>query len=137
MTISAWINSATFPADDAAVVSKRASIGYQLDTTIDTGTRAIGFKLTNSSGADMIRYGATALQPNSWYHIAGVYNAASQTMDVYLNGILNDGALSGTVTSSQQNSTANVNIGRTSERRVRIQRPDRRRADLQPGADGR
>src|SRR5262249_7815134 len=59
MTISAWVNSAAFPVDDAAVVSKRGTSGYQLDTTIDTGLRAIGFKLTSSAGTDMIRYGAT------------------------------------------------------------------------------
>ena len=58
-------------------------------------------------------------------------------MDVYLNGVLDNGALVGTVTSSQQNSTSNVNIGQRAQRRVRLQRPDRRRADLQPGADGR
>ena len=81
MTISGWINSAAFPPDDAAVVSKRGSNGYQLDTTIDTGPRVIGFKLTNSSGANMMRYGATAMQLNAWYHIAGVYNATARTMD--------------------------------------------------------
>ena len=111
MTISGWINAAAFPADDAAVVSKRSDRGYQLDTTIDQGPRAIGFKLTSSSGGDMIRYGTTALAPNSWYHIAGVYDAASRTMHVYLNGVLNDGVLVGTVTSSQQNSASNVDIG--------------------------
>ena len=39
MTISAWIYATSFPADDAAVVSKRASgeLGFQLDTTVDTG----------------------------------------------------------------------------------------------------
>ena len=38
MTISAWINSSAFPGDDAAIVSKRdGEIGFQLDTTVDTG----------------------------------------------------------------------------------------------------
>jgi glucose/arabinose dehydrogenase/chitodextrinase len=111
MTISAWINSAAFPADDAAVVSKRGSNGFQLDTTIDTGPRTVGFKLTNSSGADMFRYGATAMQPNSWYHVAGVYNASARTLDVYLNGQLDDGATVGTVTTAQQNSSQNVLVG--------------------------
>ena len=60
----------------------------------------------------MFRYGATTLQLNTWYHIAGVYDAAAQTLDVYLNGALDNGQLQGTVTGSQQNSTANVNIGR-------------------------
>ena len=60
----------------------------------------------------MFRYGATTLQPNTWYHVAGVYDAAAQTLNVYLNGQLDNGVLQGTVTVSQQNSTANVNIGR-------------------------
>jgi hypothetical protein len=111
-TISAWINSSAFPWDDAAIVSKYGSNGFQLDTTIDRGPRTIGFKLTNSSGGDMFRYGATALQLNTWYHVAGVYNAAAGTLDVYLDGQLDNGALVGTVTTSQENSTQNVHIGR-------------------------
>ena len=107
---------ASFPVDDAAMISKRGSgeSGFQLDLTKDTGPRTIGFKLTTALGGQMFRYGATTLQPNTWYHIAGAYNATTQTMDVYLNGVLDNGALVGTVTSSQQNSTANVNIGRRS-----------------------
>ena len=113
MTVSAWINATAFPSDDAAVVSDRNSgnLGFQLDTTVDTGRRTIGFKLTNSSGGDMIRYGATTLQTNTWYHIAGVYDAAAQTLHVYLNGQLDDGQLLGTVTATQQPSTLDVEIG--------------------------
>lgn len=114
MTIGAWVYVSAFPSDDAAVVSKRSSSesGYQLDITADTGPRTIGFKLTNSAGQPMFRYGATPLQLNTWYHIAGVYDAVNQTMDVYLNGTLDNGQLVGTVTNSQQNSTASVNVGR-------------------------
>ena len=114
MTVSAWVNSAAFPVDDAAIVSKRTGgeVGYQLDTTVDRGPRTIGFKLTNSSGGNMFRYGATALQANTWYHVTGVYNAATSELHVYLNGQLDDGTLLGTVTATQQNSSANVNIGR-------------------------
>ena len=46
----------------------------------------------------MFRYGATTLQPNTWYYIAGVYDASTQTLHVYLNGVLDDGVLQGTVT---------------------------------------
>ena len=114
MTVSAWINSASFPADDAPIVSKRGSseVGYQLDTTIDRGPRTIGFKLTPSTGGQMFRYGATAMQTNTWYHVAGVYNASTRELHVYLNGQLDDGALVGTVAAAQQNSTSDVNIGR-------------------------
>jgi hypothetical protein len=34
-TISAWINSSSFPVDDAAIVSNHSPLGYQLDTTVD------------------------------------------------------------------------------------------------------
>ena len=54
----------------------------------------------------MFRYGATTLQANNWYYVTGVYNAAAQTLDVYLNGRLDNGVLQGTITTSQQNSTA-------------------------------
>jgi glucose/arabinose dehydrogenase/PKD repeat protein len=114
MTVSAWVNSAAFPAADAAIVSKRAGteVGYQLDTTTDRGPRTVGFKLTSSSGSNMMRYGATTLQLNTWYHVAGVYDATARTMNVYLNGQLDNGSLVGTVTATQQNSANNVNIGR-------------------------
>ena len=59
----------------------------------------------------MIRYGATTLQPNTWYNIAGVYDAAAQTLHVYLNGQLDDGQLVGTVTATQQTSALDVEIG--------------------------
>ena len=114
MTVSAWVNSAAFPSDDAAIVSKRASgeVGYQLDTTVDRGPRTVGFKLTNSAGGNMFRYGATTLQANTWYFVTGVYDAATSALHVYLNGQLDDGTLVGTVTATQRNSTANANIGR-------------------------
>ena len=113
MTISAWINSSSFPPDDASIVSKRtgADSGYQLDTTVDEGPRTIGFKLTNSSGLNMARYGATPLQLNTWYHVAGVYDASARTMNVYVNAQLDNGASIGTITSTQQDSTQSVNIG--------------------------
>ncbi len=59
----------------------------------------------------MFRYGATTLQANTWYHVTGVYDAATSELHVYLNGQLDDGTLLGTVSSTQQNSSANVNIG--------------------------
>ncbi len=111
MTVSAWINSSAFPGDDAAVVSKRGTSGFQLDTTIDTGPRVIGFKLNSGTGTNMFRYGATAMQPNTWYHITGVYDATARTMHVYLNGQLDDGVLQGTVAATQVDSPQDVLIG--------------------------
>jgi PKD repeat protein len=113
MTLSAWINSSEFPWDDAAIISKRQSsnVGYQLDTTIDRGPRTIGFKISDASGNTVARYGATAMVVNTWYHVAGVYDATNRTMNVYLNGQLNNGVLVGTIPAVQPDSNQNVHIG--------------------------
>ena len=114
LTISAWINSSSYPVDDAAIVSSRNVVGYQLDTTIDRGPRTIGFKLGNACGRLMARYGATPLSLNTWYHAAGVYDAAAQTLDVYLNGEPDNGVLVGRVTGTQRSSRESVYVGRRS-----------------------
>jgi VanZ family protein len=130
MTICAWIKSASFPADDAAIISslkssdsqsdtnsishKGTTMGYQLDTTIDRGSRTIGFKLSNACGELMARYGTTPLVLNTWTHIAGVYDATARTLDVYLNGKLDNGFLLGAVSSTQHSSRKPVYIGRRS-----------------------
>ena len=104
-------------ATAAAIVSKldgNVPSGFQLDTTVDTGVRTVGFKLTKTSGF-MMRYGATVLATNQWYHVAGVYDAAAQSLKVYLNGQLDNGTLSGTVASSQTNSSLNVLIGQRAD----------------------
>jgi len=110
-TISAWIKASAFPRDDAAVVSDHSGFGYQLDTTVDRGYRTIGFKLANASGRLMARYGRTPLVLDTWYHIAGVYDAQAQTLNVYLNGNNDNGCLLGTVTSRQQVSGMKAYIG--------------------------
>ena len=116
MTISAWINSSSFPIDDAAVVSSLSRRGYQLDTTVDRGPRTIGFKLADRWGRFMARYGRTPLVSDRWYHLAGVYDARAMALDVYLNGQLDDGCLVGTVTDRQRISGTDVYVGGRSER---------------------
>jgi hypothetical protein len=116
MTISAWIQPSSFPVDDAAIVSQlHGGFGYQLDTTVDRGPRAIGFKLTNACGDLMARYGATPLAVHTWYHVAGVYDAEKRTLDVYLNGKLDNGFLVGSVTGTQRSSRSAVYVGKRSD----------------------
>jgi Concanavalin A-like lectin/glucanases superfamily/VanZ like family len=111
MTICAWINSTSFPIDDAAIVSTH-NPGYQLDTTVDRGPRTIGFKLVDPCGNVMARYGATELVRDTWYHVAGVYDADARTLNVYLNGHLDDGFLKGPVAPAQQASSHPVYVGK-------------------------
>jgi len=112
MTISAWINSSAFPRNDAVILSNLGALGFQLDTTVDQGTRQIGFKLTDSRGRLMARYGRTRLSTNRWYHVAGVYDAASPSLSVYLDGRLDNGCALGDVTTRQRISARDTYIGR-------------------------
>ena len=117
MTVSAWIRSTSYPVDDAAIVSSHNSAvaGYQLDTTVDRGPRTIGFKIADECGRLAARYGATPLLTDTWYHVAGVYNSEARTLDVYLNGELDNGLLFGSVTGAQHSSRSPVYIGRRSD----------------------
>jgi VanZ family protein len=112
MTITAWINSSRFPESDAAIVSSYGGFGYQLDTTVDQGPRTIAFRVTNAWGQLTSRYGATPLETNTWYHVAGVFDARSRTLDVFLDGEPDNGCLAGTVTGRQTISPDPVYIGR-------------------------
>jgi hypothetical protein len=70
-------------------------------------------KLTSSTGAGVVRYGVTPLQLNQWYYVTGVYDAAAQSLNIYLNGSLDNGILAGTVTAGQSNSSTDVTIGQS------------------------
>src|SRR5262245_36958784 len=63
----------------------------------------------------MARYGATELVRDSWYHVAGVFDADARTLNVYLNGQLDDGFLLGSVVSAQHASSQRVCVGRRAD----------------------
>ena len=74
--------------------------------------RTFGVAISNGS-TSVQRYSRTIVSLNTWYHVAGIYNAAAQTLDIYVNGVLDNGALVGTVPAVQNNpATVNVNVGR-------------------------
>jgi len=112
ITLSAWINISSNPWDDGAIIAKLGSnsLGWQLKTTPDTGSRTAAIQISSNGSDSIQRYSSAALALNTWYHIAGVYNASARTLDIYVNGVLNNGILSGTVPASMFNSTQNVNI---------------------------
>ena len=68
----------------------------------------------------MFRYGATALQANTWYHVTGVYNAATSELHVYLNGQLDDGTLSARSPRPAELHLPTSSIGRRPSRRLQL-----------------
>ena len=113
MTIEAWVRAAANPADDGQIVAKSNNAsGWQLKTSPDTGPQTFGIAVSRTSSARAQRYSSTVRALNTWYHVAGVYNTANSTLNIYVNGALDNGTILGTVGTSQVNSSVNVNIGR-------------------------
>lgn len=115
ITWSAWVWATASPADDGQIIAKSDGAGgWEFKTSPDTGPQTFAVAVYGSSGAYAGRYSTTVRALNTWYHVAGVYNAASQTLNIYVNGVLNNGTLMGTVPSSRNITSANVNVGRRS-----------------------
>ncbi len=110
MTLSAWINISANPWDDGAIVGKLGANGWQLKTSPDTGVRTAAIQISSSGSSAIQRYSTTVLATNTWYHIAGVYDAAARTLNIYVNGVLANGVLSGTVPAAQVDGGVNANI---------------------------
>jgi hypothetical protein len=111
MTLCAWVKISSNPGDDGAIVAKLAAAGWQLKTSADTGVRTGAIQISSNGSTSIQRYGATVLAVGTWYHLAGVYDSAARTLSIYVNGLLDNGVLAGTVPASQANAAVNVNIG--------------------------
>ena len=113
MTWSAWVFATANPRDDGQIIAKSAaSDGWQLKTSRDTGSHTFGVAVSPNGSSLVQRYSTTIRALNTWYHVAGVYNATARTLDIYVNGVLDNGVLNGTVPAAQFNSPQTVNIGR-------------------------
>ena len=112
MTVSAWVNESANVGDDGIIVSRSSgSGGWELKSSPDTGSRTFAFGVYSTSGAYAGRYSKTVRALGAWYHVAGVYDAPTRALHVYVNGTLDDGFLWGTVPSSLSAPAVNANVG--------------------------
>jgi plastocyanin len=113
MTWTAWVKATATPADDGQIIAKSDNnSGWQFKTSPDTGPHTFAISVSSGSGAFAQRYSTTVRQLNVWYHVAGVYNQTARTLDMYVNGVLDNGILRGTIPATQRVPNVNVNIGR-------------------------
>ncbi len=111
--MSAWVYERANVADDGQIIAKSdGGSGFQLKSSPDTGVRTFAITITDPSGVPIQRYSQTVRALNTWYHVSGVFDAGARTLDIYVNGVLNNGVLSGTVPTSIRNASVNANIGR-------------------------
>jgi hypothetical protein len=102
MSWTAWVYATANPPDDGQIAALSTdNSGWQFKTTPDTGVRTFGIAVSPDGASFAQRYSQTVLALNTWYHVAGVYDAAAQTLDIYVNGVPDDGALTGTVPAAQ------------------------------------
>ncbi len=113
-------------ADDANLsVTGSVSFGAWFKTTSATTNQFIiskngSYSLEITAGSKVqgvITGGTTGTRPSAnsidtgWHHAVVVYDASAQTLNVYLDGILNNGSLAGTVPASITDSANAFNIG--------------------------
>ena len=111
MTWSAWIFASDDPPRDGPIIAKSSASGWRLETSRDTGVTTFAVPVSADGTRLARRYSAALRSLNTWYHVAGVYDAAARTLDIYVNGVLSNGVLRGTVPARQYGS-GSVTIGR-------------------------
>ncbi len=113
MTVSAWMKPSSFPVRAMYAVTKdglTGNRGWRFFACGDCTPTIWLFSISTDGTLLPLRESVSALTTN-WTHVAGVYNAGAQTLDIYVNGVLDNGVLDGSVPASQFNSSVNAIIG--------------------------
>src|SRR5207245_2258860 len=96
-TWSAWVYATANPRDDGNIIAKSQNIfGWQFKRSPDTRQHRIAIGITAPGNTWVQRNSMTVRALSTWYDVAGVYNATARTLDIYVNGVLDDGLLTGT-----------------------------------------
>lgn len=112
MTLSAWVKT-TDTTHYQAIISKLGGArGYELQCDMRAGNTHIVLYVA-SDATTLVRRcsAATNMYDGVWRHVVGVYDSVNQTMDIYINAVLCNGTLSGTVPASQYIPSLNTKIG--------------------------
>src|SRR3989344_5797717 len=111
-TFSAWFRLSSFGVEDLAIISKFISADRQYRLTIVNSTKILKVEVTNTAGSsDANRSSSSAVSIGVWYHVVVVFNGTAGTLNLYLDGVLNNGALGGTVPSQIRNGANTLKVG--------------------------
>jgi hypothetical protein len=113
-TLSAWVMALGFhtgSVDDTIVSRSNFSAGdtgWELKVSPDCGGINFVLEIAVAGTNAPERCSNTTVATGVWYHVAGVYDAAAQTMDIYVDGMPDNAALLGGPVPATQNEPANV-----------------------------
>ena len=102
LTASAWVKFDSFHefvyslGDVVAMYGSSGGNGggWGIGASDGCGTTTASISISPpENGYRVNRCGTTPLAVDTWYHITGVYDAGARTMDVYLNGVLDNGPM--------------------------------------------
>ena len=107
MTVTAWANlSSANPSTPDDVIIGRDDFehgdvrGWALKGTEDSGPETFALQIFDG-GTLVQRTGLTVASFGTWYHVAGVFDAAARRLDIYVDGMLDNGMLEGIIPPAQ------------------------------------
>lgn len=105
-TVAAWVKFSNSPSATEGILTKSlsSSTGLELYRS-DTG--GIGF---TPDGIGR-RSSNTQITDNDWHHVVGVFKAGTN-VDIYIDGLLDNGSLSGSIPSATHGGSTTLKIGK-------------------------
>ena len=114
LTLAGWVNMDAKDGANRWIVTKEGTSGHRgwtLRATVDYLPMPFAVGVSGDGSTITTRVSATIPETGKWYYVVGVYDKAAQTLHMYVNGVLDDGALYGTVPSSLNEPSAAPYIG--------------------------
>ena len=109
LSVSAWIKTSS--SGTINVVSQYQSANRGFELYMVSGKVRIAIYRSASDTTPARRESVNTLNDGNWHHVAGVYDGAAGTLNMYVDGALSNGTLTGSVPSAIYNSTQAIMIG--------------------------
>lgn len=105
LSLSAWIKPESVTASTSFVIAQKADGAYRLEQYGDEIRMYIG------SSSNYQTTNAANLQTGAWYHVAGVYDAPTQRVRIFINGREEGSTVTGAIPSSITHDDGNFAVG--------------------------
>lgn len=102
VSLASWVYFSSFPSTSS--YHTIAGVRYNTNASpynsygliVQRSDQKVIFSYNNTNGVDNLLSSTTALSTNTWYHVAATYDSTSHTAKVYINGVLEGTATTGT-----------------------------------------